>query len=204
MSKWHIEGQYFETCNCEYLCPCIFTNSEALPTEGNCDFAISMRIDNGEKDGVNLDGVACILLMRSPGVMADGGFTGGLIIDEKATEQQVEAITAIMSGKVGGPMGEMAPLVEEFKGIEKRPIEFKQDGMHYAVKAGELVDHAGDGVPSLVVEGEPLRIENADHPVNHHLALAKAQYSKFNAFGIEWEDSSGKRNAHFAPFSWAS
>ena len=204
MSKWHIEGQYFETCNCEYLCPCIFTNSEGMPTEGNCDFAISMRIDKGEKDGVSLDGVAYILLMRSPGVMAEGDFTGGLIIDEKATEAQVEAITAIMSGDVGGPMADMAPLVAEFKGIEKRPIEFKQDGMHYSVKAGELVDHAGDGVPSPVVEGEVLHIEFADHPVNHRLALAKAHHSSFNAFGIEWQDSSGTRNAHFAPFSWAS
>jgi len=24
---WEISGEYMESCNCDYLCPCIFTNS---------------------------------------------------------------------------------------------------------------------------------------------------------------------------------
>ena len=31
---WAINGEYFETCNCDFLCPCITSNLAATPTEG--------------------------------------------------------------------------------------------------------------------------------------------------------------------------
>lgn len=200
---WSIEGQFFETCSCDFLCPCIFTNLAALPTEGKCDFAITMQIDKGEKDGVNLDGLAFIVLLRSPGVMLEGGFVGGLIIDEKATDEQTAAIEAIASGQVGGPMEGLAPLVAEMRGVEKCPIEISKNGTRYAVKAGDFVDQACAGVASMVDESDVIYLDNTGHPANQRLALAKAEHSKFNAFGIEWEDASGTRNGHFAPFAWA-
>ena len=46
----NIEGQYAETCNCAFLCPCITSNLSANPTEGDCKAALEMRIDSGEKD----------------------------------------------------------------------------------------------------------------------------------------------------------
>jgi len=204
MSDWHIQGTYMETCSCEYLCPCIFTNMEGKPSEGRCDVAFCFMIDEGEIDGVKLDGVKAVVLMSSPTVMIEGGMTGGLIVDDSASDEQVQAIATIMSGQVGGPMGAMAPLVEEIKGIERRPIEFSKDGMSYSLKAGELMEHRLEGVPSPVVEKEPIKIKNTIHPANHELALARATYSKFDAFGISWEDSSGTRNGHFAPFSWSN
>jgi len=87
-------------------------------------------------------------------------------------------------------------------GVEKRPIRFEVDGMKYAVKAGELIDQACEGVAGAVRTSEPLYLDNTAHPVNTRLALAKATRSIFNAFGIKWNDTSGTRNGHFAPFAW--
>jgi hypothetical protein len=39
--------------------------------------------------------------------------------------------------------------------------------------------------------------------VNSRLSMARALLSKFNVFGIQWNDSTGTRNGHFAPFAWA-
>ena len=100
-------------------------------------------------------------------------------------------------------MAALAPLVGEVAGIEKRPITFEIDGMNSHVKAGELVDQALTGVPSLSKEGEPIYLDNTVHPVSPKIALAKATHSRFRAFGIDWDDASGVRNGHFAPFSWA-
>jgi len=25
-TAWHVHGDYFESCSCDYLCPCIYTN----------------------------------------------------------------------------------------------------------------------------------------------------------------------------------
>jgi len=113
MTNWHIEGQYMETCNCAYICPCIGSNLAALPTEGDCKAAIAMKIDTGEKDGVSLDGLALVVLLYSPGAMADGNFKVGLIIDENADEAQTAALGEIVSGAAGGPMEALGPLVAD-------------------------------------------------------------------------------------------
>ena len=202
MASWRIDGQYMETCNCDFICPCIGANLTAKPTEGDCKAAIAMRIDSGEKDGVSLDGVTFIVMLHAPGVMADGDIKVGLIVDEAASDAQTEAIGAIATGAEGGPMAMLAPLVSEIAGVERRPISFEVDGMNYTVKAGELVDQSLEGVASVSVEGAPIYLENTAHPVSAKLALAKATNSRFHAFGIDWEDASGTRNGHFAPFSW--
>jgi hypothetical protein len=202
-NDWFIEGQYMETCNCSFLCPCITSNLAALPTEGDCKAAIAMKIEKGEKDGVSLDGLSFIVLMRSPGAMIEGDLKVGLIIDEKADEAQTEAITAIASGAAGGPMEVLAPLVSEMAGIEKRPITLTGDGLKFAAKAGDLIDQEVEGVPSMADETVPVSLDNTGHPVNPRLALGKATRSIFNAFGISWNDSSGSRNGHFARFAWS-
>jgi len=204
MAGWRIEGQYMETCNCEYLCPCVGSNLTAQPTEGDCKAAIAMRIDKGNKDGVALDGLSFIVLMHAPGAMADGNITIGLIVDERASNPQSEAIQAIATGAAGGPMSALAPLVGRVAGVEKRPIRFDAVGMQRVVTAGELIDQACEGVPGPARPGEPIYLDNTCHPVNSRLALAKASRSSFHAFGIDWDDSTGTRNGHFAPFAWAA
>lgn len=203
MAAWHIKGEYMETCNCTFLCPCITANLAAPPTEGDCKAAVTMRIDKGEYQGVKLDGVSFIVMMHAPGVMGAGNMTVGLIIDDTASDAQVEAISAIATGAAGGPMAALAPLVGRIAGVERRPISFEVDGLKRTVRAGELVDQSCEGVASGSMPGQAMCIDYTVHPVNSRLSLAKALLSKFNVFGIQWNDSSGTRNGHFAPFAWS-
>ena len=199
---WRIEGKYMETCNCTFLCPCVPSHLTAKPTEGDCRVAIAMHIDKGEKDGVKLDGLSFVVVMHAPKAMAEGNMTVGLIVDERASDKQAEAIGAIATGAAGGPMAAMGPLVGKIAGVEKSPIRFEADGMKYSVKAGDLLDQACEGVSGAVRTSEPLFLDNTGHPVSSRLALAKATRSTFNVFGIRWKDTSGTRNGHFAPFAW--
>jgi hypothetical protein len=192
-----------ETCNCTFLCPCLSSNLTARPTEGDCKVAIAMQIETGDKDGTKLDGLAFIVLIHAPKAMAEGNMTVGLVVEERASEDQTQAIGAIASGAAGGPMAALAPLVARIAGIEKRPIVFQRSGMKVSVKAGELIDQACEGVPGPTRPGEPIYLDNTCHPVNPRVALAKAEHSSFHAFGIDWQDASGTRNGHFAPFAWA-
>ena len=198
---WQISGQYMETCNCAFLCPCIVTNLQGTPTEGNCKAALGMHIESGSKDGVSLSGISFITLLESRGPMGAGNMTVGLIVDSAASNAQVEAITAIASGAAGGPMAMMAPLVGKFAGVERAKVSITQDGEKWTARAGDLVDQTCQGV--LNMEGTPLAINNASHPVNSRLALARAVRSVFDAFGIRWKDESGTRNGHYAAFSWS-
>ena len=204
MANWHIEGDYMETCNCDFLCPCITSNLTAKPTEGDCKAAIAMKITKGEKDGVSLDGLSFIVLLHSPGAMVDGNIKVGLIVDEKASDEQTAAIGDIATGAAGGPMEALGPLVGEVAGVEKRPIDLVSDGSKISETAGDLVDQAIEAVNSALPNGGPIKIDNVPHPVTTTLALARATKSKFNAFGINWDDATGSRNGHFAPFAWSA
>lgn len=203
MANWNVRGEYMETCNCTLLCPCITSNMLAKPTEGDCKAAVALRIDKGEKDGVTLDGLSFIVMLHAPGAMADGNITVGLIIDDRASEKQAEAIGAIATGSAGGPMAALAPLVGRVAGIERRPISFDIDGLKRSVRAGELVDQVCEGLPSATAPDQAIVVDNVAHPVNTRLSIAKATRSKMHVFGIDWDDMTGTRNGHFAPFSWA-
>lgn len=203
MATWRVDGEYMETCNCTLLCPCITSNLAAVPTEGDCKAAVAMRIDQGEKDGVKLDGLSFIVMMHSPGAMGEGNMKVGLIVDDRASDEQVEAIKAIATGAAGGPMAALAPLVGQVAGVERRPITFEAQGLDRMVRAGDLVDQACEGLPSLVAPDQALAIDNTAHPVNSRLSLARATRSVMHVFGIDWDDRTGTRNGHFAPFSWS-
>jgi hypothetical protein len=203
MAGWQIKGEYMETCNCTLLCPCIWTNLAATPTEGDCKVALALRIDKGAKDGVTLDGLSFIVALHAPGPMGNGNMTVGLIVDERASEAQVEAIKAIATGAAGGPMAALGPLVGRIAGLERRPIRFDMNGLHRAVRAGDLVDQACEGLPSASAPGQAIVLDNTAHPVNSRISMAKATRSVFNAFGIRWDDVTGTRNGHFAPFAWS-
>lgn len=201
-AAWSVEGQYFETCNCDFLCPCVSSNLTAQPDNGDCKVALAFQIERGSKDGVTLDGLAFIVVARTPGAMGQGNWTVGVIIDERANAPQADAILAIASGQAGGPMAHIAPAIGTFAGVERRPITFTGDGRHYAVTAGHLVDQACEAAMASANAVEPMALVNTGHPASSRLALAHATRSHIHAFGIDWDDSSGRRNGHFAPFHW--
>ena len=204
MAGWHIEGEYMETCNCTFVCPCIASNLAARPTEGDCKAALALRVDRGEKDGVSLDGTSFVVVLHAPGVMMDGDITVGLIVDAAASDAQAEALAAIATGAAGGPMAALGPLVGRMAGVERAAIRFEADGLRRASSAGDLVDQACEGVPSVGAPGEAVCLVGTAHPVSSRLALASATRSRMHAFGIDWDDDSGRRNAHFAPFAWSA
>lgn len=201
-TAWQISGDYFETCSCDYVCPCIPTNLAGKPTKGHCDFAFVFRIDQGRFGSVALDGISFAVVGETPSVMGEGNWAVGLIVDDRASGEQRDAITGIASGQAGGPMAALGPLIGRFLGVESRPIRWEKDGLRRAASIPGVLDQAVEGVESAVKPGEPLYIDNTLHPANARLALGRATHSHLHAFGLDWDDTSGRNNGHFAPFAW--
>ena len=199
---WQVSGEYFETCSCDYVCPCILTNLAAKPTHGSCYFAMAFQIDRGRYGTLALDGLGFAVVGMTPGVMAEGNWKVGLVIDERATAPQIEAITGIGSGQAGGPMAALGPLVGSFLGVEKKPIRFERSGLRRSVTIPGVLEQEAEGVPSASKAGEPIFLDNTAHPANARLALMHALRSKLQIFGLDWNDTSGRNNGHFAPFNW--
>jgi len=200
-TSWRISGDYFETCSCDFLCPCMPSNLAARPTQGHCNFAFVFHVDQGRYGDIALDGLNFAVVGHAPGVMAQGNWSVGVIADARASADQQQAITAIVSGQAGGPMAAVAPLLGKFLGVESKPIRYSKDGLKRSVSIPEMLDQAVEGVPGAKAD-EPLYIDNTIHPANSRLALAKAVRSHVHAFGITWDTTSGRNNGHFAPFAW--
>ena len=73
------------------------------------------------------------------------------------------------------------------------------------VACSALVDMAAEGAMGVNPSAtEPLYLDNTGHPANDRLAVCHASKSHVNALGLSWDDSTGRNNGHFAPFSWRS
>lgn len=202
---WQVNGQYYETCSCDFVCPCILGQMAVSPTKGSCTFAMAMQIDRGSYGASSLDGLGFIVLGLTPDAMGKGNWSVGLVIDDRASAEQREAITAIASGAAGGPMAALSGLIGKFLGVESAPIKFDRSGIKWSVKASSAVDMAAEGAKGINPDAtEPMFLENTGHPASDRLALAHASKSHVHALGLSWDDVSGKNNGHYAPFAWRS
>ena len=201
--QWQISGDYFEACSCDSVCPCPTSGMAARPTKGACDVGLVFHVERGQYGSTRLDGLTFAVLAHTPGPMNQGNWTVGVIVDERASAPQREALTAIASGQGGGPMGALGPLVGRFAGVEAKPIKIEGKGMKRAVSIPGVLDIAIEGIAGAK-QDEPIFLDNVGHPAASRLALAKASRSHLHAFGIDWDDTSGRNNGHFAPFSWRS
>ena len=201
--RWRISGEYFEACSCDSVCPCPTSGLAARPTKGYCAAGLVFRVEHGQHGKTKLDGLSFAVLLRTPGPMVQGNWTVGLILDERASAEQREALTAIASGQGGGPMAALGPLISRFEGAEAKPIKIEMNGMRRSVSIPGVLDLAVEGITGAK-QAEPIYLDNVGHPAASRLALAKASRSHMHAFGIDWDDTSGRNNGHFAPFAWTS
>jgi hypothetical protein len=203
--KWTMRGEYMESCNCDYLCPCIYTNPQGPATQDHCAAAMVFRIDEGSCGDVKLDGLKFALVIRSGKVMADGNWVFAGVVDERADAAQRQALTAIVSGTAGGPPGFIREnLVSDFRGVEFRPIEFTIDGLRRSTAIAGVVAFEIEGVRPRRRSDEPMYIGNTSHPANRRLALARAKEMHVHGFGLDLDLIEQGNNGHFAPFSWTA
>ena len=203
--NWSLKGEYMESCNCDYLCPCIYTNPQGPVTHDHCYALLIFRIDAGRKGETALDGLKFALIIKSGKVMADGGWVFGCVVDAGAGPAQREAMDAIVGGKAGGiPALIHENLVAEFRGIAYKPIDFTMDGLMRAANIPDIGSFEIEGVPSRNNSGEPYYIDNTAHPANTRLALARSKETHLSGFGLELNMVGKGNNGHYAPFHWTA
>ena len=134
--SFSVEGDYFETCNCDVSCPCIWLK----PADNDaCDLMLAWHVKTGNKDGVDLSGLNAVMAVNTPKKMTDGNWKVALYLDKRATAEQSEALGAVFSGAAGGHLAALAPLIGEVAGVEPASITFdRSNGSLHAEIAGTL------------------------------------------------------------------
>lgn len=199
--SWSLTGSYFESCSCDVVCPCTASLSLGA-TRDRCKVVLVFNVKSGEVEGTDVSGLTVAAVCDTPKVMSEGNWRLGVVIDAEASDEQAEKLGGVFSGALGGPMEALGPLVGEDLGLQRLPIEVREDGLTHSIKIGEEVDlEIEDVVPFGVGTGEPARITGIFHPAGSELTVSRATRSSINAFGIQYEAKAGFSASEFA---WAA
>ena len=118
---YQLEGDLLEVCDCNVLCPCWIGED---PDNGTCDAALAWNVAKGTIDGIDVSGLTLAGVVHIPGNILKGNWKVALFIDDRATEEQGEALLNAWSGKLGGPLADMAKLIGEVVAVQRVPITF--------------------------------------------------------------------------------
>ena len=129
-TTWDIRGSYFESCNCDPICPCrrIDGVTGGRSTHGICAGVLSWLIEQGDAEGTDLSGLPVALASRYSDDEPGSPWTWVLYLDAAATGEQRVALEGIFTGRLGGDAATHFPWA--WKGSELvavRPVEIDVD-----------------------------------------------------------------------------
>ena len=132
---YQLEGSLLEVCTCDILCPCWVGED---PDGGTCDGLFAWHIENGTVNGIDVSGRTFGFVAHIPGNVLDGNWKIVVFLDDGASEEQQQALLDVWTGKLGGPVADLAQLVGEVIGMERVPVTFEVEGVKGTMKYGEL------------------------------------------------------------------
>jgi hypothetical protein len=199
--KYKVEGSLLEACSCGAPCPCWIGED---PHGGTCDAFLAYRIDKGTIGGVDVSGIPFALICQIPGNVLKGNWKVVVYMSSKAKPAQKQAILDAWTGKLGGPLADLAKLVGEVKGVYDAPIHFKLSKGKGTIKIGEKVEAAM--APYVDAKGKPTTMNNTIFTTipGSPAYVAKATYHKVNIpeHGMQWTFEN--RNAVEGSFRFAA
>lgn len=196
-APWTLTGTYFEACNCDVACPCVFLSA---PTTGECTVLIGWHIDKGSSANVALNGLNVALAVYSPGHMLTTKWKAALYLDDKASEAQKAALMQIFTGQAGGHPAVLVSFVGEVLGIKSVGIDYHAEGKRRSLKIADVVDAeieaiSGAGGADVTISGHPLAVAPG-----YTATVAKSKQLSYHDHGLQWEIS--EKTGFFSPFAY--
>jgi hypothetical protein len=136
---YDLDGSLLEVCTCDVLCPCWIGED---PDGGDCKSVVAYHFDRGTIRGVDVGGLTLVAAVYIPGNILAGNMRQVLFVDDRASEEQEAAMLDAFTGKLGGPLADLASLVSDRREVRRAPI------VH------EIADGAGRLLVGDVIECE--------------------------------------------------
>ncbi len=171
---YDLQGSLLEACSCGVMCPCWIGED---PDGGACDAFVAYHFDAGNVKGVDIGGLALVNVVQIPGnVLTPGSWKVAMFIDDRATDDQFNGLVDAYSGKLGGPLADLAGLVGEVLDVRRAPITHEVRDGTGTLAIGDFVSaemspyHAADGSTTTLrdtvfstVPGSPAYVSKASH-----------------------------------------
>jgi hypothetical protein len=131
--KWHLRGLYLDSCNCDWGCPCQFN---AKPTYGKCEGLSAIHISKGKYGNVKLDRLNFIFVASWPSAIHEGHGKASVYIDNKATDEQFDALSKIVTGEAKGSAFDVyGKTLDHFREPKRAKMAFHANGIKSRVEA---------------------------------------------------------------------
>ena len=193
--KWNLDGAFMEVCNCEVICPCIFTSP---PTEKDCTSLIGWHIDKGSFGDLVLDGLNAAMALYSPGHMLQTQWQIALYLDDRATEAQTDALTQIYTGQAGGMFEQIQGHIGEMLGVKSVAIDHQADGKQRTLRIAGVGEAEIAAIPGLGGADTIIKDQPVTFTPGNPLVVSKSQHVSYRDHGFEWEISDKSSSyAHF-------
>ncbi len=172
---------------------------DQLCTHARCKGYWAIRIDEGAFGAVALAGLTAVVAYDTPQHMIAGDWVEGIIIDERASAAQRDAIEAILSGRAGGPWALLARFVGRWLDTRYCPIAIVEEGPSKRVAIDGLLD-------AVITEirgrdrSRPVRFENIFNQIHAPSQVLARGSTRFDdgAIVVSNEDTHGL----FSSFEW--
>ena len=200
-NSWWVEGELFEGCNCNLLCPCHISFRQP-PTNGVCTAIWAATFEQGCYGEVDLAGLGALIFVHSPGpTMSDGDWTSVLYVDDAASEEQAKATRAIFSGKAGGPWEILNQFFRdgELTVVRKVPLEIAIDARSRTVRASDLALLEVEALRGADAEGT-VTITNLRNVIHGNVHTLGRSNQSIRDEAISWEEQ-GKHGL-YSRFRW--
>jgi hypothetical protein len=186
---YQLEGKMLEVCTCNILCPCWVGED---PDGGACKGVNAWYIEKGKIDGLDVSGLTFGWLVHIPGNILKGNWRAVLYVDDKATPKQQEALLNAWTGKLGGPLADLAKLIKEVVAVERVPITFEVEKGKGKFKLGQAME--AEMAPFQGATGQPTSLHDTIFTTiaGSPAYVGKATYYKANVpklgFNISLKD----------------
>ena len=188
--SFRVRGAYFESCNCEAICPCRMVDGVpgGRSTYGICFGALSWRIEEGHLDELDLAGLNVVLVCRYDDDEPGSPWSVILHVDAAGSEEQRQALSHIFLEGIPH-----LPWIRKARHlIDVRAGRIEIDGAHVrvddavamrATRRVESGERVACGIPGYDREGYELYADEllvADDPFAWSLAGNCAYVSDFD------------------------
>ncbi|GAP47100.1 DUF1326 domain-containing protein [Streptomyces azureus] len=187
--SWTISGTYVAGCSCAVLCSCPY-DGQPRNAEGGTDClgTAVFHVAGGNLDDVDLSGVDFAFYNHFPSNLTSGNWKVGLVVDSAASDEQANALERILSGREGGPFGQLSQFYGEYLGMERAKVSLT-DGERPGLRVEGRTELSYE--PLTGPDGSSTKIKNAMFGFAPEFEVGRSS-GRSDAFGLSYEASYGE------------
>jgi hypothetical protein len=187
--SWTISGTYVAGCSCAVLCSCPY-DGQPRNAEGGTDClgTAVFHVADGNLDEVDLSGADFAFYNYFPSNLTSGNWKVGLVVDSAAGDEQANALERILSGREGGPFGQLSQFYGEYLGMERAKVSLT-DGERPGLRVEGRTELSYE--PLTGPDGSSTKIKNAMFGFASEFEVGSSS-GRSDAFGLSYEASYGE------------